>query len=472
MTYSNKNIINNSKKKLFFYIVTICEVLLISLSLYFKNPFIVFAIFFFTILFIYLLQSSQNLFYLLLLYIVIFPNNSGLLRYPYLKHSASLPIIFFILIICLFISFIEKRNINNYLSSNINLDDKIIFSFFIWGFIAIFWGLVNNNPVHYIVIDFYFITLFLSFFIIKNSFVNKKKLLQVWLFIFVITVLVSIEYIYVTFREAKTTSMFITRVSTQQPHIAQVSIPFILSYNLFLKKRNHLLFSVILLLPIFLMIFFSQQRALWLGIFLSIIALFFLYYNQKGLKLKNIIKFLIIIILILAFFAVVILLVDYFLFDSALITLLERLESLTNLKEDTSLAIRLNEIKNALHNWKNNIFLGTGLGDSINLVTLHHVSPNIVDNSYIFVLWKTGIIGLILFLFLLLYFLQKGIKIYFTSQDTIIKTITSAAVSSLFGLMIIALTNVCLIHYRFIIIWSIILGSISICHKLHYNTKD
>ena len=92
------------------------------------------------------------------------------------------------------------------------------------------------------------------------------------------------------------------------------------------------------------------------------------------------------------------------------------------------------------------------------------VSCNNINKGYIFVLEKTAIINFI--------FVPKRIKIYFTSQDNIVKIITSAAVSSLFGLMIIALTNVCLIHYRFIIIWSIILGSISICYKLQYNSKD
>lgn len=40
-----------------------------------------------------------------------------------------------------------------------------------------------------------------------------------------------------------------------------------------------------------------------------------------------------------------------------------------------------------------------------------------------------------------------------------------------FRLMIIALTNVCLLYYRFIIIWSIIMGSVSVCYSLGDNKK-
>ena len=128
----------------------------------------------------------------------------------------------------------------------------------------------------------------------------------------------------------------------------------------------------------------------------------------------------------------------------------------------------MTEIKHALLQWKDNILFGTGLGAKIELVTLIHISPQLIDNSYVFILWKTGLVGFTLFILILFNFIKKGIKLFLKLNQTNEQWIVAAITSGFIGLMFIGLTNTCLVHYRFIILWALAFAYIETMYKKYF----
>ena len=283
-----------------------------------------------------------------------------------------------------------------------------------------------------------------------------------------IAVAVSIEFTLLAFSEINPVSILVTRVVTQQPHLAQIGFPILASNILFYTNKWKKLFSVIGLLPVTCMIFFSQQRGLWVGIIFSLIVLGGFKFIKNKITLVQVFKYLMIILLIFASLVVILLLLDRFLFGSVLITVFSRMNTLTALSTDESLNIRLFEIIRALHQWDNNIFnilFGTGLGSHYGAVRIDRLNTVSLDNSFAYILWKMGIIGFILFMFIYIQFFIKGLFIYIHSKVLFHKQLIAAILSAIAGLCVIGLTNACLVRYRFIIFWALLLAIVELLYR-------
>jgi hypothetical protein len=103
--------------------------------------------------------------------------------------------------------------------------------------------------------------------------------------------------------------------------------------------------------------------------------------------------------------------------------------------------------------------VGTGLGSTIHRVATH-MSYDILDNSFAFLLWKAGLLGLLSYITIIVLFYQRGLVVFRRLDDVETQRIVASSLSGFSGLMLIALTNSSLMQYRFVLIWAILFASV------------
>lgn len=438
------------------------ELAVLAFSIYDESPLLVIAAIVAVAVLVWSFFSVQKTFYLFALYISIFPSYASYLRYPYLKMWVLLEVIVLVLLLLFVYDFshriLQRQKI---FFQRMTIMDKAFVIFLVWTIFTAIWGLVYGGDPKYVYTELFFFSLYVSYFLFRRNFETEESLHKLWLIFNVIAVVVSFEYIFIAFRETGLgTGILIKRVSTQQPHLAQLAFPYLLSYFLFRSKTANKKLVVIGLVPLFLMIFFSQQRGLWVGIVFSVLLLWALSFIREGVSFKNFIKFMFFLLLAVGFVTGLGLLIDKFFLGSTILTLIERFNTLLELAKDESLLIRVGEMRHAIDQWKLSPIIGTGFGSTINPVILEHYPNNIVDNSYTLFMWKGGVIGLLVYLFMATLFFQRGLYIFKNTHDVQRQRAVAALLSGFGGLLVIALTNSCVAYYRYNIFWAMAYATI------------
>jgi hypothetical protein len=329
-----------------------------------------------------------------------------------------------------------------------------------------FWGIYQHGAVKGSVLEFYHVGLYGVYFLARLMMNNDDKWIAKFFSVFVVaTTIAAIQYILLTFSRLDITDIFISRVTTQQPHLAQISIPFLAGAVLFLKKKTHKVLSLLLLIPNLLMVIFSQQRALYVAIVFTLLIVLFFYYTRNGFKPAKLINYSLSILLLVLFVIVFLVVAQKYLNLQFILTVAERIETMQDVSSDESWRIRFGEVAIALEKWKNHVFLGKGLGSTFPNTFLGRGNKG-VDNSYAFVLWKLGIWGLLMFLIIYIIFFIQGIKAFWASTQVFEKLIVSTFLSGMLGMMLVAVTNMSIIQYRFNMIWAI---GIAVVH--HYYIR-
>lgn len=289
-----------------------------------------------------------------------------------------------------------------------------------------------------------------------------------WNMLMLIIVAVSIEYIFLSLSAGNIANILVTRIVTQQPNLAQIAFPFLGSYVFFKSPARVKIVSMIAMLPIGAMMFLCQQRALWVGVFFSILLVSGFAFCKERFSIARTLKFTLTFFSILGLIILAFILLDWIFTGSVILTLITKLTSLTALSVDQSMNIRLSEIYRALDQWDNSlvtIIFGTGLGAKFESIDIMRAGTAIVDCSYVYILWKSGLIGLAAYTFLVFAFFRRGFAVFNRATDESSKQITAALMSAFAGLLVIGLTNTCLVRYRFIVIWAFILATIEILFR-------
>jgi O-antigen ligase len=326
-------------------------------------------------------------------------------------------------------------------------------------------GLVENPNTQIIYNEAHHLLLY-GFFFIYARLLSDRDMMDVLHAVPVVTGIVSIEFILLVASEGGLSSIFVKRIVTQQPHLAQVAVP-LLAGSFLLPQKRIRLWSVAIFLPIAAMVFFCQQRGLWVGVFLATVLVLVFNFLKNRFTVFRFLKVILALVLILALLAGVLWIIDRLVTGSVFFTLFERLFSLTTVGTDTSMNIRMSEIRRALDLWDNSpvsILFGTGLGSEYDTVDINRTYGYSVDNSFAFLLWKTGLVGLLLFVFIFLNTIRKGFSLLRFDLPPEHRHAASASTAALIGLCFIAFTNACIVSYRFILIWSFL---ITVLHRLH-----
>ncbi len=457
--------------KLPIFLFVIFELAVFAAAIYEESPFLIIAGIVALAVVVWSFFSVQKTFYLFALYISILPSYASYLRYPYLKMWVLLEVIAALLLLMFLYDFSHRIFQRQKLFfQRMTIMDKAFIVFLVWTIFSALWGLVYGGDPKYVYTELFFFSLYIAYFIIRRNFETEESLHKLWLIFNVIAVIVSLEYIYIAFIETGLgTGILIKRVSTQQPHLAQLAFPYLLSYFLFKSKTANKKLVVVGLVPLFLMIFFSQQRGLWVGIVFSVLVLWALSFIREGVSFKNFIKFTFFLLMAVGFITGLGLFIDKFFLGSTILTMIERFNTLLELAKDESLLIRVGEMSNAIDQWKLSPLFGTGLGSTINPVILEHYPNNIVDNSYTVFMWKGGIIGLLIYLFMMLLFFVRALYIFKNTHDVQRQRAVAALISGYGGLLVIALTNSCVAYYRYNVFWAMAYATIE---TLYWREKQ
>jgi hypothetical protein len=248
-------------------------------------------------------------------------------------------------------------------------------------------------------------------------------------------------------------------------HMTLLVIPYICATLIYSAKRARKVIMGLTLPLILVSVIISQQRAMWGATFVVLVLALLVYIYHRRDKIKAITATIFGTLGVLFLLFLTINQLTGGRFQNTLITRGGVLLNIEAALADESYKIRTNEIAEAMRTVKGDFLLGKGIGASV--VTRWRLMEHAtVDNSYAYIYWKMGIFGLIGFFGFYIVFFFRGLKLLRLPIATSERIFTIATLLNFVGLFIVALTNVCIVHYRFILIWTASIGLIeSIARK-------
>jgi len=338
---------------------------------------------------------------------------------------------------------------------------------FIFTFYAIFMSaygiLVNKAQLSYVILEFlhagYYSIAILFSIIIKN----RKTYHKIFIVILLVYVLISVEYIGLTL-------LISNRIATFQAYISPLIIGGIFGCVLFMKKRKWFftVFSIILIGMVF-----TLTRTLWVSIIITLSVLFYFYLvDYLKISKKYVISFGLISFIILLF---VLTKISAKKADPSDINDTEyRTQSIANPTEDHSFLMRLELGYYIIQEFTKAPIFGSGFGSTVFYKITNDNTDAVLypDNSWLYFLWKGGIVGFLLFVWIYWRALKISLFLYRNSQNLLTKAISIGIFAGLLGLIPFGLLNAVLIKYKTTIIIGLVLAYLDNEHKLFQNESN
>ena len=336
---------------------------------------------------------------------------------------------------------------------------------FILVLIAAINGFKNGQTAHIAITEMIFLGSYGLLLLFRDWF-NRISPIKVWSALIWLGAATALLYILLFMAEGGLQGI---RIVTRQTHVILAFLPLIIS-RIFVDRSNFNKICFALMASIMILaITVSQQRGLWVGTAVSLAIFMALYMIQPGIKKKKI------QILFLAaglFSALLILLIMMQPATSQL--LFKRVLSLLWGLSDPSMQLRISDTGRVLAQWQDNLgslLIGSGLGAQFESIDPMRTSPYFIDHSWVYLLWKTGIIGVGLFILIFLKTLTRGIKAVRHGLTHEKRMLAAALLSGLCGLIVVSFTNGCLVFYRFIPIWSLMMATLLYLDHSQVNNK-
>ena len=433
-------------------------IILISVYIFHLNYQFFFLILVFPIIVFYLpviLFDSKKLIFAILFFLIVFPQTYWYTDYVFVNLYSSFVILCILLIHSL---------------KGVRIDNSFFLIFLLFLVVILInasRGIYRNYDKIFILyetikylfypIAFYF---FLTVFKEKNDLRIIKRVFEYCIFF---TAIASFEIIMIY--------LFITkggRVLTRFGNVILIgliiSLSFIRIKNISPLKRIFFYFSIILMS---IGILLTMQRSLWIATAISITVFYLLDLISRKVDLKE--SLLRLFILGLLLFSV------FFVFNKISLdtdALMERTEKMQQGEMDSSLAIRIYTFVKVLDITKHNVIWGKGLGASAHFPLLTKKLKNLVDNSYVTLFWKMGIIGVALFLYLFFNVLWKLLYVIKTTKDKIINSISIVIFSVIVGQMVNSLACVVLTQYHYNFIWALFIAITELFYKWTVRNEE
>lgn len=320
---------------------------------------------------------------------------------------------------------------------------KPILFFVIYFFISGIIDFFDQKDSFWLTVQLFHISLYLLIFPFYYLLSNRKDYYNILLVLFIIAVVISLEYIYynlfiVNFR-------FVTFQSGFLPIVSAI----LFAYFLFAKKMIKRLGAIFLLSVIVLGTFMTLTRTLWIVTAIVILATFIVYYiSQNIISVKRSVVILFLIILPLFIFG------DQVILNNKQIKPAESVEyrtkSVANPLEDISFLMRVEVSTYAYNKFLESPIFGKGLGDFVKYIFT--VSSNerlfYIDNSWFYFLWKGGIIGLIIYLWLIIRFFKSTYFILRNSDNFQNKFLFLGLIGGFVGILTLGFLSPLLIKYK------------------------
>jgi len=254
------------------------------------------------------------------------------------------------------------------------------------------------------------------------------------------------------------------RVITRQANLLLLSLMTSLTLLVYRKQNLNKKVILILLSVLYILgILIFMQRSLWIATLASLFSFVIIYLVKSKFKTNKVI--IIILIILISFFLVTSLYKSLIQYNSMIESRVSEVQEEGS--GTLSIAMRLLSFNDVLRKIRQDWIFGTGIGDE--LVTSYLAKPviNIVDNSYLVILWKLGLIG---FGILTLIF---GIAIFqmiylINNSEGYSQLLAIVFLTNLFGQLVNGLACVIMILYFFNFIW---VSHIAIINVLYIGQK-
>ncbi|MFQ5906111.1 MAG: O-antigen ligase family protein [bacterium] len=322
-------------------------------------------------------------------------------------------------------------------------------------------GFTKGHRLFLIFYEIFFLFLYVTYWIVIETARDERFIRSLFLIIVVGTVLVSMEYLYVAVGSRGLSFLMSGRIATRQANMALVALPYLVTglfFSLPRRKKIASLLAVFLILP---MVLLSQQRALWAGLAMSLFVVCVLTWKKTRLSLKQSLVGLMVLVLVFIILSQGLMILQRVTGLNITGILQKRLLSFLNVTQDPAILVRFQDYTAVLEKTKDHPVLGCGLGDSFLQLSTRRSAP-FVDNSFLTILWKTGIVGLCAYLWLIVSFFRRASYVIRKTAEEGTLTIAISTTASFTGLLFVALSAATLLGYRLIIVWATLLGIIEV----------
>jgi hypothetical protein len=328
-----------------------------------------------------------------------------------------------------------------------------LIGFFVVVIIAAIIGMLKERSIILIFDEALMFVMWGGYLIVIKIRMTQEQIKHIFLTIIISSLIVSLYYIF-EFKLLAGQSRF----RTDQQHIFNFTVPFLFAILLYDKNRDRKIIAGILIVPMAIAVYVTLTRALWLLIPLALF-LQYLYFIKESIKQKKAATYLLPILVVILIAVMGVMLLQGLFGVSNLLG--ERFTTFKFLESDLSLLARAELSSYVIERVRYAPFFGVGLADFLRyqyFPTLGRFNVYWLDNTYMQLIWKTGLVGTMLFLGFLFYFLKRAWYVLKNSIETLDKIIGSSIFFSFIALAISGLQCGILIGYRFNFVWAILAG--------------
>lgn len=342
--------------------------------------------------------------------------------------------------------------------SKFNIGSYKVLIFILWAYLSLFQSFSKSFDITSIIQVSAVYLLFICYYVFYDIFSQdniEKHNKIIMLLISILLLFISVLY-HIMMSKGIFYGELTERVVTAHYNIFPFIFPLLL--NILLTNKNisnkfKVLIPLILSLYIILV---CQSRIIWIVILIEsfIIYAFYVFLNKNFTEFfkKMIILSLIVLLLSIPIYSLI----------KQNLNLLYRLKtmSLSVIDKDPSLQHRISAVTAVIKNKLNPSILvwifGGGLGDGVDYISLagNHYDVEWIDNSYIMTIWHIGIVGLLIYFYILYTQVRNGVFLIRYSKEDWKKNFGVVLITYVIGIIIMGLTSAIFIKYRFNILWA------------------
>ena len=327
--------------------------------------------------------------------------------------------------------------------------------------------IINGQDTKWILLQLFQIYLYLIILPICYFLVKREYYMAVFYALLFISVVISFEYI--VFNQIVLNYRFVTFQSGFLPLLSGV----LFSYILFNKDIIKRIVGLILLIIVTTGALVTLTRTLWVTTFIVLffVWIFYVISTHKLTLLK-------LIMVILTISASIIFVSDVSKNAGKELSpknvVESRAKSVANPLEDSSFLMRVEFTYYAVQRFLESPIVGKGLGDYLRykIFNTNKSANYFIDNSWVYFLWKGGLIGFLLFAWLFIRFFKASYTVLKNTSDIKVKYVTLGLLAGFLGLTFLGLLSPLLIKYKSNVIIAFIFAYIEFERMKIMNEKS
>ncbi len=337
-----------------------------------------------------------------------------------------------------------------------------------WMFVSVLRGVWLGHEPGALRTEAMLLALYVTYPIAADALRTPGDLLWVLVAMFAGVGLVFVEYVLAAVGGI-TWDVTFGRIVTRQANLVVAIAPFLLAAFL-VARRGSAWWWLIGFVPCVLVTLLSQQRALFVALPVSIIAAGVVALRAVHVRRSRLVGGVLTLILSGV--------VGWGLLGTigggrgaADVSqgVAERAAEATDAAGSAAIVIRLVSFA---YVWKEKVavhpFVGWGIGDEEDIPILRGQNTTVlrVDNSYLTLWWKSGIIGLLLFTgFLVLVLWRCWVLARHPHRD--VQLLAMSVAGTMVGVLVLSLASSIVTHYRFNAIWGVMMGAVAAAERIY-----